>query len=107
MKAFLKISYVFIISYAIWFGIAGGYISAQSIIPGALHFDIETGNNQEENSLHNTFSFEDEEYHVDTIAGSVCNFFIKTNSQNIIYSYTEFTPVSFLSVIWQPPKLFI
>jgi len=104
MKAFLNLSYILLITVAICFGIAGGYISAQSLSTNKTN-DIENRNHQGENTLQNNFSFDDEEYQNDTIIDAVSNYSFKNNYSINIFPLIEFIPNSYLSVIWQPPKI--
>jgi hypothetical protein len=104
MKAIFNISYIFLFTSAIYFSIACNFIAAQDFISGKT-FDIENTNHQDENSLHNNIFFEDEEQHNDTIVNAFRDFLFITDYSNKISPFKVFIPNSFLSVIWQPPKL--
>ncbi len=103
MKAIYKISCILFVSYAIWFCIAGDFVSAHQFIQDISN-DIENNIPKDDNSHNNTFSFEDQDYQIDTIVTVLSEISIKFEISIIITTLKANLPDYFLTVIWLPPK---
>lgn len=104
MKAIYKISCIFLIFFAIYFSIADSYITAYSFMAGKI-FDFENTNHQKDNPLQNNLNFEDEEYSNDNIINVFSDYLFVSDYSVKISAFKALIPNSFLSVIWQPPKI--
>jgi hypothetical protein len=103
MNVLFKISVLSIFSIVIWFCIADNYLSAQNISAGKI--DMENNQSQENNSHQNTFSFDDEENHIDKNIDSLFALCFTFSLSKKYILFNEQISSTFSVVIWQPPKI--
>ncbi len=103
MNIVFKISVLLTFGISILFYIEDNYLYVQNILGSKM--DIQNNQQQESNSHQNAFNFEEEENHFDTSIDLLNTFFNKNSFCNKVYSFYSISSASFLSIIWQPPKI--